>query len=374
MSYIPGGNPLRRIPNITWPARSKQQWIEWFRNCDEKQVEWRALWFSVIRPSICRANNEPWVYLMGLWGKITYCPLLVLRQYFIEQFIPLTHGLDSLEVSFDNKSVTDKMRRLAHDWKNAEYKRLYLPVASESSTRSYKDWHRYRVKELVLPPEKDPHYPAGPDSLDELTHLKYEVSRLREGVELKEMGEKYELAKTAMSQELDQAQLKNKVNGLELAVRERENQVQNLEAEKEELLEEQKNIIVVWSLTMQQRAMFQDIFYQAQHNFMCCQYQLDEFLEKLSDMKDKFLDLGRGINGLIDAWDKSEDSWKDALARMRKGVAVARELNKHVELVYGEAYPTGPAGQRLINCLQNVISCLDFFIGLFDNDKAVVVY
>ncbi|OMO51525.1 hypothetical protein COLO4_37634 [Corchorus olitorius] len=204
MSCIPGGNPLRRFPNITWPAKSKQQWIEWFRNCDEKQVEWRAPWFSVIRPSICRANNEPWVYLMGLWGTITYSPLLVLRQYDIEQFIPLTHGLDSLEVSFDNKSVTDKMRRLAHDWKNAEYKRLYLPVASESSTRSYKDWHRDRVKDLVLPPEKDPHYPADPDSLDELTHLKYEVSRLREGVELKEMGEKYELAKTALSQELDQ--------------------------------------------------------------------------------------------------------------------------------------------------------------------------
>ncbi|OMP09279.1 putative phage tail fiber protein [Corchorus olitorius] len=224
------------------------------------------------------------------------------------------------------------MRRHAHDWKNAEYKRLYLPVASESSTRSYKDWHRDRVKDLVFPPEKDPHYPVGPDSLDELTHLRYEV------------------------------------------VRERENQVRNLEAEKKELWEEHKRIIVVWSLTMQQRAMFRNMFYQAHHNFMCCQYQLDEFLDKLSDVKDKFLDLGRGINGLIDAWDKSEDSLKDALARMRKGVAVARELKKQVQRVYGEAYPIGPARQRLINCLQNVISSLDFFIGLFDNDKAVVVY
>ncbi|OMO72403.1 hypothetical protein CCACVL1_17827 [Corchorus capsularis] len=174
--------------------------------------------------------------------------------------------------------------------------------------------------------------------------------------------------------ELQKAQLKNNANGLEQAVRERANQVQNLEAEKEELWEEQKTIIVVWSLTMQQRAMFRNVFYQAHRNFMCCQYQLDEFLDRLSDVKDKFLDLGRGINGLIDAWDKSEDSWKDALARMRKGVAVARELNKHVEKVYGEAYPTGPVGQKLVNCLQNVISCLDFFIGLFDNDKAIMVY
>ncbi|OMO62254.1 hypothetical protein CCACVL1_22930 [Corchorus capsularis] len=172
MSCIPGGNPLRRFPNITWPGRNKQQWIEWFRNCDEKQVEWR------------------------------------------------------------------------------------VPC--------YKDWHRDRVKDLVLPPEKDPHYLVGPNSLDELTHLKYEVSRLREGVKLKEVEERHELEKTALNQEVDQ-------------------------------------------------------------------YQLDEFLERLSDVKDKFLDLGRGINSLIDAWDKSEDSWKDALARMRKGVAVARELKKHVE-------------------------------------------
>jgi len=44
----------------------------------------------------------PWVPLVGLWGTISYSPLLVRRQFGSEQTIPLTSGLNKLDFQHDN--------------------------------------------------------------------------------------------------------------------------------------------------------------------------------------------------------------------------------------------------------------------------------
>ena len=46
----------------------------------------------------CR--NKMWIPLLGLWGVVSYAPILVCRQYAAEQFIPATHGLDQLEFAY----------------------------------------------------------------------------------------------------------------------------------------------------------------------------------------------------------------------------------------------------------------------------------
>ena len=45
-------------------------------------------------------GDKMWVPLLGLWGVVSYAPLLVCRQYASEQFIPVTHGFNQLEFAY----------------------------------------------------------------------------------------------------------------------------------------------------------------------------------------------------------------------------------------------------------------------------------
>ena len=47
-----------------------------------------------------KCGDKIWVPLLGLWGVVSYAPLLVYRQYVSEQFILVTHGLNQLELAY----------------------------------------------------------------------------------------------------------------------------------------------------------------------------------------------------------------------------------------------------------------------------------
>ncbi|KAG8482481.1 hypothetical protein CXB51_024116 [Gossypium anomalum] len=71
---------------------AEERWIEILQNLREEDVMWKAPWMN---PSeiLYRCGSFDWVPLTGIWGVFGYTPLLVLRQYKVEQFIPATQGL-----------------------------------------------------------------------------------------------------------------------------------------------------------------------------------------------------------------------------------------------------------------------------------------
>ncbi|OMO59303.1 hypothetical protein CCACVL1_24934 [Corchorus capsularis] len=167
-----GGRPLPVSNGVQWPERTKLEWIEWFQHCTKKMVAWRAPWLGDKYRPYCKFNNELWIFLMGLWGIITYSLILVLRQYGIDQFISATHGLKELEFSFDTKEEIDKARAIGQEWRRShpQSKRLTLGFScTPDASPEYKDWHRGRIKDMFLPPHKDLQYPIGEDARDELT-------------------------------------------------------------------------------------------------------------------------------------------------------------------------------------------------------------
>ena len=47
-------------------------------------------------------GNKMWVLLLGLWGVVSYAPILVCRRYASEQFIPAIYGLSQLEFAYED--------------------------------------------------------------------------------------------------------------------------------------------------------------------------------------------------------------------------------------------------------------------------------
>ena len=58
-------------------------------------------------------GDKMWVPLLGLWGVISYVPLLVCRQYASEQFILTTHGLNQLEFVYGDLGYTTQLAKLS---------------------------------------------------------------------------------------------------------------------------------------------------------------------------------------------------------------------------------------------------------------------
>ena len=62
-------------------------------------------------------GDNLWVPLLGMWGAISYAPLLVRRQYLSTQFIPATHGLNLLEFDYRTTGYVGQIVELAKVWK-----------------------------------------------------------------------------------------------------------------------------------------------------------------------------------------------------------------------------------------------------------------
>ncbi|KAG8473888.1 hypothetical protein CXB51_034140 [Gossypium anomalum] len=60
-------------------------------NLQEEDVMWKAPWMTLSK-ILYRCGSFDWVPLLGIWGVVSYTPLLILRQYKAEQFIPATQG------------------------------------------------------------------------------------------------------------------------------------------------------------------------------------------------------------------------------------------------------------------------------------------
>ncbi|KAG8490395.1 hypothetical protein CXB51_013688 [Gossypium anomalum] len=95
---------------------TEERWIEILQNLREEDVMWKAPWMT---PSeiLYRCGSFDWVPIPGIWGVVGYTPLLVLRQYKAEQFIPATQGLAQSDFLYKEDHYKKKMREISEAWK-----------------------------------------------------------------------------------------------------------------------------------------------------------------------------------------------------------------------------------------------------------------
>ncbi|KAG8497147.1 hypothetical protein CXB51_008398 [Gossypium anomalum] len=101
-----------------------------------KDVEWRAPWM-IPGEILYRCGSFDWVPLLRIWGAIGYAPLLVLRQFGLRQFVPVTHGLAQSEFVY----------------RGADYKKKLKGIAiNPAMTPEYIEWRGKRVNDNIPKP------------------------------------------------------------------------------------------------------------------------------------------------------------------------------------------------------------------------------
>ena len=126
---------------------------------DPTHITWKAPWMT-LKHMLFGCGNKMWVPLLGLWGVVSYAPILVCRQYVAEQFIPTTHGLNQLEFAYGDPGYTAQLAELSKFWTEpqwAEIARHSYDLASR-----YLEWKAIKVKDVMLPTRDDSVQPANP--------------------------------------------------------------------------------------------------------------------------------------------------------------------------------------------------------------------
>ncbi|MBA0881880.1 hypothetical protein Goshw_004913 [Gossypium schwendimanii] len=80
-----------------------------------EDIEWRAPWL-LPDEILYRCGDFDWVSLIGIWGAVSYAPLLVLRQYRSRQFVPATQGLAECEFSYRGDGYKKRVREMVSTW------------------------------------------------------------------------------------------------------------------------------------------------------------------------------------------------------------------------------------------------------------------
>ncbi|OMO97142.1 hypothetical protein CCACVL1_04637 [Corchorus capsularis] len=76
--------------------------------------------------------------------------------------------------------------------------------------------------------------------------------------------------------------------------------------------------------------------------------------------------VGCKISNMVNSWEEYDDTLNDVLAEIGEGVGIARELKKQVEEVIGAVFPTSPCGQKLAECMHNVLHNVHILILAFN--------
>ncbi|KAL1064082.1 hypothetical protein V6Z11_D13G187500 [Gossypium hirsutum] len=147
---------------------TEEKWMAIFRNLQEENVEWRALWL-LLDDILYRCGDFDWVLLLGIWGAVGYAPLLVLRQYRLRQFAPATQRSAECEFSYKDDGYKRKAREMANAWNQTrQMKRL---AVGPMTTSEYNEWCVRRINDNIPRPS-----PENSQSIEE--HLRVVPSEL----------------------------------------------------------------------------------------------------------------------------------------------------------------------------------------------------
>ena len=120
-------------------------------------------------PLLYRYGDKPWVQLPGLWGAVSYAPLMVVRQFGGKQFVPAIGGLAQLEFFYDDSIASKEIDRIVKSWKQTF--RINMGLVGNKDTMEYAVWKARRPRDLMNPPlmDKEPIEKApqeGPSDLE----------------------------------------------------------------------------------------------------------------------------------------------------------------------------------------------------------------
>ncbi|XP_016742974.1 uncharacterized protein [Gossypium hirsutum] len=146
-------SPLKDIAASTRKVDvSKKSWIALLQNLQSKDVEWRAPWM-IPGEILYRCDSFDWVPLLGIWGAISYAPLLVLRQHGLRQFIPATYGLVQSEFMYRGADYKRKVSEISSAWNKTC--RLKGVVISPATTPEYVEWRGRRINDNIPKPSME---------------------------------------------------------------------------------------------------------------------------------------------------------------------------------------------------------------------------
>ena len=94
-----------------------------------------------------------WVPLLGLWGVISYAPLLVCRQYASEQFIPATQELNQLEFTYGDPGYAARLAKLSTLWSEPQW--VDLARHGNNLASGYMEWNSNKVRDVALSARDD---------------------------------------------------------------------------------------------------------------------------------------------------------------------------------------------------------------------------
>ena len=152
--------PVEEFCRKEWPKnQTREQWVAALRDLDPTHVTWKAPWMNQ-DCMLYGCGDKMWVPLLGLWGVVSYAPLLVCRQYASEQFIPATQGLNQLEFAYGDAGYATQLVKLSALW--SEPQRTNLARHGHNVAPGYLEWNSNRAKDVMLPARDDSVQPANP--------------------------------------------------------------------------------------------------------------------------------------------------------------------------------------------------------------------
>ena len=135
-SYLLEASSIFKFCKNTWPPpKTEEWWVSSFR--DSNQLQWMALWMSQ-PPLLYQCGNLSWMPLFGLWGMISYAPILTIRQFRAKQFIPAITKLASLKLMYGQPGQAQWLNQMMQAWKDPHKMRLGQIVGG--CTLKYSVW------------------------------------------------------------------------------------------------------------------------------------------------------------------------------------------------------------------------------------------
>lgn len=105
---------MTHIPDIFAQLESAKEWVEFFNNLIEEQVQWMFEWFPTDE-FIIRSRDAPYLVLIGLTGIYPYVPIRVMRQAGRKQVVARVVKMSHFRADFQDDDVSYKCQA-QHMW------------------------------------------------------------------------------------------------------------------------------------------------------------------------------------------------------------------------------------------------------------------
>ena len=249
-----GQHPILEYRKNNWPPKEDERhWKHWFGNLDEEWIIWKAIWME--HKGVPYISEQiPWIPLIGVWEVTSYSPLLVRRQYGSQQFIPLTKGMDSLNLKSKSKEDFHEVKIWVERYRNAN--RIDPGEFTDSVVSAYPRWHETRGKNIPKIVEARLFDSTNLEIEDVTTRMQLEIQRLKDGSEVEEWVQKCEqLEEEKQKLKVKGSQYKIDIRGLKFDVKNAEILCKGMEEQVKECHQMTEKLLKVSKRSEQRRDM-----------------------------------------------------------------------------------------------------------------------